>query len=433
VLVSLLGGFLAYYLKQEPPLPNAKAKELREELKRLRAATERARAVYEMALMLGATLNPARILDALLEISATAFEELFEQDQDPMHVREQPASAVFLFGADGLYVAASRNINPPEARQTVSPDAGVLFATVSRGSPVIVDTLADDPALQRFTPFRRCHSAVCVPLSAGFEIYGAVVFASTKPKAFADVHAQVLKAVANQGAVAMNSAQLYQDLQQEKERILAVGEEERNKLARDLHDGPTQAMSAIAMRLNYARLMIDQDPERVKSELFKLENLARRTTKEIRTMLFTLRPVVLETQGIKVAVEQLVERLHETCELPVSLEIDEELGERVDPNLQAVAWFVTEEALTNARKYSNAEQVWVRMHVHDGHFVTEVEDNGIGFDYAATMARYDERGSFGLLNLQERAALVNGRATVRTAPGRGTTVRLVVPLQQDLA
>ena len=433
VLVALLSGFLAYYLKHEPPLPNAEARELRQELKRLRGATDRARAIYDMALMLGATLNPSRILEALLEVSDTAFEELFDQDGGPMHVREQPASAIFLFGKDGLYVAASRSIHPGEARQTVSPDAGLLYEVLSKGKAVIVDGLADDPALAKFTPFRRCRSAICVPLSAGFEIYGVVVLASAKPHAFADVHAQVLKAVANQGAVAMNSAQLYQDLQQEKERILAVGEEERSKLARDLHDGPTQSMSAIAMRLNYARLMIDHDPERVKSELFKLENLARRTTKEIRTMLFTLRPVVLETQGIKVAVEQLVERLNETWPLPVSIEIDEQLGERVDMNLQAVAWSITEEALTNVKKHANADHVWVRMHVQDGHFITEIEDNGVGFDYAATMAGYDEQGSFGLLNYQERAALINGRATVRTAPGRGTIVRLVVPLHQDIA
>jgi signal transduction histidine kinase len=433
MLISLLGGFLAYYLKQEPPLPNTEARELRQELKRLRSATDRARAIYEMALMLGATLNPARILEALLEISATGFEELFGQDEDPMHVREQPASAVFLFGKDGLYVAASRNIHPPEARQTVSADAGVLYEAVSQGKPVVVGSLADDPALRKFTPFRRCHSAVCVPLSAGFEIYGAVVFASTKPDAFDDVHAEVLKAVANQGAVALNNAQLYQDLQQEKERILEVGEEERSKLARDLHDGPTQSMSAIAMRLNFARLMIEHDPERVETELFKLENLARRTTKEIRTMLFTLRPVVLETQGIKAAVEQLVERLHETCELPVTLEIEDEISDCVDSNLQAVAWSITEEALTNARKYANAQHVWVRMSVQDGQFVTEVEDDGIGFDYEAKMALYDERGSFGLLNYRERAALVNGRSTVRTSPGQGTTVRLVIPLQQEIA
>jgi signal transduction histidine kinase len=433
MLISLLGGFLAYYLKQEPPLPNAEARGLRQEIRSLRGATDRARAIYEMALMLGATLRPARILEALLEISATGFEELFGQDEDPMRVREQPASAVFLFGKDGLYVAASRNIHPPEARQTVSADAGALYEVLSQGKPVLVGSLADDPALRKFTPFRRCHSAICVPLSAGFEIYGAVVFASSKPNAFADVHAEVLKAVANQGAVALNNAQLYQDLQQEKERILEVGEEERSKLARDLHDGPTQSMSAIAMRLNFARLMIDHDPERVKTELFKLENLARRTTKEIRTMLFTLRPVVLETQGIRVAVEQLVERLHETCDLPVTVEIEDEVSERVDSNLQAVAWSIVEEALNNARKYANAQHVWVRMSVQDGHFISEVEDDGIGFDYGATMAGYDERGSFGLLNYGERAALVNGRSTVRTAPGQGTTVRLVVPLQQDIA
>lgn len=433
MLVSLLAGVLVYHLKQEPPLPNAAASKLRQEVGRMRAASERARAIYEMALMLGATLNPKRILEALLEISTTGFDERPAENDNPMHVREQSTGAVFLFGKDGLYIAASRNIHPSEAKQVANPDGGVLYQVLSQGKTAIVDSLAKDPALSKFTPFRHCRSAVCIPLSAGFEIYGVVVFGSPKANAFTGELAEVLKAVANQGAVALNNAQLYQDLQQEKERILEVGEEERNKLARDLHDGPTQSMSAIAMRLNYARLMIDHEPDRVKTELFKLENLARRTTKEIRTMLFTLRPVVLETQGLKVAVEQLVERLHETCELPVTVEIDDEIDEHVEPSVQAVAWFITEEALNNAKKYANAEHVWVRMGLEDGHFYAEVEDNGQGFDYAETMAHYDERGSYGLLNYTERAALVNGRSVIRTAPGAGTTVRLTVPLQHDIA
>ncbi|MFN2228890.1 MAG: histidine kinase [Anaerolineae bacterium] len=432
MVVSLLAGMLTYHLKQEPPLSNPAAKKLRQEIGRLRAASERARAIYEMALMLGATLNPARILEALLEISTTGFDERSAEDSGPMRIRERSTGAVFLFGKEGLYVAASRNLPPSEAKQVVNSDGGVLYQVLSQGKTAMVDSLADDPALARFTPFRQCRSAVCIPLSAGFEIYGVVVFAAPKAHVFTVELAEVLKAVANQGAVALNNAQLYQDVQQEKKRILEVGEEERNKLARDLHDGPTQSMSAIAMRLNYARLLIDQDPERVKAELFKLENLARRTTKEIRTMLFTLRPVVLETQGLKVAVEQLVDRLHETCELPVTIEIEEEIDEHVEPNVQAVAWFIAEEALNNAKKYSNAEKVWVRMGLEDGHFYAEVEDNGQGFDYAETMAHYDERGSYGLLNYGERAALVNGRATIRTALGAGTTVRLMVPLQHDI-
>ena len=120
----------------------------------------------------------------------------------------------------------------------------------------------------------------------------------------------------------------------------------------------------------------------------------------------------------------------ETGELPVTLEFDD-VEDRVDTNIKAVAWFVIEEALNNVKKYAHADQVWVRLSICDDQFVAEVEDDGDGFDYEETMATYDQRGSFGLLNFQERASLVNGRCIVRTASGRGTMVRLVVPLNHE--
>ena len=202
-------------------------------------------------------------------------------------------------------------------------------------------------------------------------------------------------------------------------------------MARDLHDGPTQSISAIAMRLNFSRLLLDREPDKVRDELFKLENLARRTTKEIRTMLFTLRPVVLETQGLKAAVEQLVERLQETGDLAVTFEIDD-VEEQIDVSVKAVAWFITEEALNNAKKHAEATDIWVRMFIRDDHFIAEIEDDGVGFDYDATMADYDQRGSFGLLNYRERADLVNGRSVVRSVLGKGTKVTLMVPLNPEV-
>ena len=232
-------------------------------------------------------------------------------------------------------------------------------------------------------------------------------------------------------AVALANAQLYDDLQEEKEHIIAVEEEARTKLARDLHDGPTQSISAIAMRLNFSRLLLDRNPKKVKDELFKLENLARRTTKEIRTMLFTLRPAVLETQGLRAAVEQLVEKLNETGELPVILQI-EDLEDHLDVNTKAVAWFVTQESLIDVKKHAEASNVWIRMYIEDDRFVAEIEDDGVGFDFESTMANYDQRGSFGLLNLQERADLVNGKTTIESSPGRGTKVTLVIPLNTDV-
>ena len=391
------------------------------ELRRLRAASERAKAIYELAGTLSATLSYQRVLDSVLEISTIGFKELSS-------LASRPASMVLLFGDNGLYVAASRNLSHGDEDRIIPGEAGIVGQTLSTAEPVIVGNLADDPELYQFAAFRRCRSAICVPLRAGFENYGVVVFASPEGNAYTKEHQEVLTAICNQAVVAIQNAQLYQSLRDERDRIIEVEEEARKKLARDLHDGPTQSIAAIAMRLNFTRLLLDKEPASAKEELQKLEALARRTTKEIRTMLFTLRPVVLETHGLKVAVEQLVQKLQETEDLPVQLEI-EDLGDRLDVNGQAVAFFITEEAINNAKKHANANNIWVRMYIRGGYFVTEVEDDGKGFLVDVESEAAAQRGSLGLINLRERAELVEGQLTIESQPGRGTKIRLVVPLK----
>src|SRR5512140_3158149 len=110
----------------------------------------------------------------------------------------------------------------------------------------------------------------------------------------------------------MQNARLYSDLEQEKERMLEIQEDARKKLARDLHDGPTQSVAAIAMRVNFARRLMERDAKAAAEELFKIEDLARHTTKEIRHMLFTLRPLILESSGLTAALEAMAEKMHET-------------------------------------------------------------------------------------------------------------------------
>ena len=424
---SAVSGVLAESIKREPPLNVRELRARDEELQSLRAAADRARAIYEMAGTLSATLNRDRILDAVLEISAVGFDEL---DDQGARFRERPASAVFLYGTDGLYVAASRSVSYAEMDLVLPGQQGLLHGVLTGGDAAVAGNLGADPELSRFADFRQCRSALCVPLRAGFESYGAVLFASSRPNAYGTGHMELLGAVCNQAAVALTNAHLYQDLVREKERIIEVEEAARSKLARDLHDGPTQSISAIAMRLNFVRLLLGRDPQKVKDELFKLENLARRTTKEIRTMLFTLRPVVLETQGLRAAVEQLADKFREMDDLPIRLEI-EDLEGKLDASTQAVAWFITEESLSNVKKHASATRVDVRMYLRDEHFVVEIQDDGKGFDVDAVMANYDQRGSLGLLNLQERADLVNGRTTIRSVPGEGTQVTLVVPLSRE--
>jgi signal transduction histidine kinase len=242
----------------------------------------------------------------------------------------------------------------------------------------------------------------------------------------------LLVAICNQAIVALQNAQLYQSLTEEKERIVNVEEDARKKLARDLHDGPTQSIAAIAMRLNYAQVLLERekDLQQTTEELARIEELARRTTKEIRHMLFTLRPLILETQGLRAALEQYISKIVETHPTPIHLEATPEADQSLDRNAQGVIFYILEEAIGNARKHAEAENIWVRLSTKKKTFIAEVEDDGCGFDVEAVQTSYDERGSLGMINMHERAELVNGKLTIASAIGKGTRVTLTVRLRR---
>jgi signal transduction histidine kinase len=146
-------------------------------------------------------------------------------------------------------------------------------------------------------------------------------------------------------------------------------------------------------------------------------------------MLFTLRPLVLETQGLGPAVESTISKLRETDGLNVRLQGGDH-GELLSKPAQSVVFSIVEEALGNARKYAKAALIEVRFWQEDNLFVACVQDNGVGFDTAAVNANYSTRGSLGMVNMQERAERIEGSLRVESTPGRGTTVTLVVPLNK---
>ena len=393
------------------------------ELRRLRAAQEHSRAIFELASTLSATLNYNKVLEAVLEVGEAGMLELGQPSQTH-------ASAVMLFGQNKLHIVTSRHLPYRDRNSVFEGKSGIIAQALETAEPLVTDAPAADPELCQLIAMHSCKQAIVVPLRAGFESYGAVVFGSTQANAYTQDQQALLTAVCNQAIVALQNAQLYQSLQEEKERIVRVEEDERKRLARNLHDGPTQSIAAIAMRLNYVQMLLDreQDVQQTVSELAKIEDLARRTTKEIRHMLFTLRPLILETQGLKAALEQYANKLAETYDTPIHLEIRADVDQLLERSAQGIVWYIIEEAVNNARKHAEADNIWVRLYVHDRALVAEVQDDGAGFDVEAVQSRYDERGSLGLINMYERAELVNGTFSMASAPGEGTRNRLVVPL-----
>jgi len=423
ILAALVSGLVGAQMKQIV----ARTRQLEEEakLRELRAAQEHSRVIFELASMLSATLSYNKVLTAMLEVGEAGMRELGQPNST--HV-----SIVMLFGHNDLRIVASRHLPPRDQNATFQGKSGVLAQALATAEAVLIDHPATDPELCQLIMMHSCQQAVVVPLRAGFENFGVVVFASPQSNTYTEDHQELLIAICNQAIVALQNAQLYQSLREEKERIVEVEEDARKKLARNLHDGPTQSIAAIAMRINYLRMMLDKDRDlkQTAEELVRIEELARRTTKEIRHMLFTLRPLILETQGLQAALEQYISKLAETDPTPIHLEATPEVDQLLDQNAQGVIFYIVEEAIGNARKHSKAANIWVRLYIRDSAFVAETQDDGCGFDVDAVQVRYDVRGSLGIVNMHERAELVGGTLTIASAPGAGTQITLTVPLQR---
>ncbi len=387
---------------------------------------EQLRLVYELAFSLSATLNYERVLEAILDISRAGFDELGLRTG-------QSVGLVLLYDKNGsLWPASHRSlVTREDERRRLKGSQGIVAEAIASASALLGGAPAKDPELRVFDSLRSCKSVICVPLRVGFETYGAVLFATIKSRAYTIEHMEWLTLFCNQATIALQNASLYQSLREERDKIVGKEEEARRKLARELHDGPTQDVAAIAMRLNFARLLVERDPERARAELERLEDLAHRTVREIRSMLFALRPVILETEGLVAALKQYADKVSENEGLPVHVD-DAGYEACLDLEVQGVVFAILEEAINNARKHAHASYVLVRLRVQGDLFVAEVMDDGRGFDVEAVETGYETRGSLGMLNLKERAVLIGGTVNVESVQGQGTRVTLLVPVPEDL-
>ncbi len=427
LLLGLMFGVLGRNLFGE--LRRLYQMRLQAERERRRVENERLQAIYELTTTLTSTLSYRHVLESILDLVATALDPDREQE-----VINQLVSAVLLFSEGRLVVGSARRFTQADMRVVLEGERGLLSRTLTEGEPLAVSQFSGDPELGRISILHSCQSLYLFPLRSGFDVFGVLLFAHPQPRFFTRERRDLLDILGRQAVIAIKNAKLYEDLLAEKEHIAEAQEEARNKLARDLHDGPTQSVSAIAMRLNFVRMLLEKKPEAVPLELEKLEELARRTTKELRHMLFTLRPLVLETQGLQAALEAMAEKMRETYGQNVLIQVEPHLEEVLDVGKQGVLFFIAEEAVNNARKHAQADHIWVSLRDLGREIaLLEIKDDGVGFDLKSVMGTYETRGSLGMVNLRERAELVNGLLHIDSAPGQGTTVQVFVPLSEEAA
>lgn len=388
----------------------------------------RRRTIYELLSAISATLTYQNIFETILDVCM----EALAQTGVPT---EKLISAVLLFSEGEkpeLTVASGRRLVPSDHRVTLPGNSGAINEALESGTSVLIREVLADPEISKFLAMQKCRSAYCYPLRSGLDIYGVLVFAHPEVEYFTPECREILDIVGHQSLIALQNARLYRDLGREKERIMEIQDEARKKMARDLHDGPTQAIAAIAMRVNFVRRLMERDPKAAAEELFKIEELARKTTKEIRHMLFTLRPLVLESEGLVAALNSMAEKMKDTYNQNVIVQADAAIAEEMEAGKQAVVFYLAEEAVNNARKHARAAHIWVRLkRLQKDICLLEIQDDGVGFDVSAVETAYEKRGSLGMVNMRERTELINGLMRIDSAPGRGTRIQVVVPLSEE--
>jgi signal transduction histidine kinase len=209
------------------------------------------------------------------------------------------------------------------------------------------------------------------------------------------------------------------------EELAAV--QERNRLARNLHDSVTQTIFTMTLTAEAARILFDRDPAQAGPQLDKLQELAKSALTEMRSLVFELRPTAVVTQGLIPALRHHITTLERQQGLTVALHVT---GEPYLPDEQAQRLFrIIQEALNNVVKHAQVDKASVTLQFENGRVLLQVEDHGQGF---APEAIHTEEKHMGLSSMRERAEMMGGTLTIDSSPGEGTrlTVEVVSTLRQ---
>lgn len=289
----------------------------------------------------------------------------------------------------------------------------------------------------RATDGRPVQSALGAPLvSEGAQLGALVLYNFSREDAFTDNEVTVLQAYANQAGAAIQNARLYASLQEKEaaraallEQAIRVQEEERARVAREIHDELGQLLTRLSIDLKMSESQIVAEPEKAAQTLAATQNIVWQTIEGAHRLIVELRPTLLDELGLEAALREELKTRLEPLGVNTSLEADAAL-QRLPALVEITVFRVAQEAISNIARHAQAQLVSVSLHAaSELQMIIEDDGIGIGADWRTSV---NGHRPLGLLGMQERAALVGGTLTVESRVPRGTRVALRVPLDKHL-
>lgn len=213
------------------------------------------------------------------------------------------------------------------------------------------------------------------------------------------------------------------------ERLISAQEEERKRVARELHDELGQSLSSTSLSVELAQRAILAKSQAASNHLAQAHDLIADATDRMYQLIHGLRPSALDDLGLVAALRSHIRQVLEPA--GVRFEIDAaELSDRLDPIVETALFRIHQEALTNIIRHANADQVRFRLAREDGVIVAEIQDDGVGFDLDSSRADPPGRRGYGLLGMRERAILLGGQIKIDSQPGHGTRLEVRIPVSE---
>lgn len=375
-------------------------------------ATDEVRTHEETRERLAESRSLQQVTAALLQ--RLSLEEVFEiVRREARHLTGAAGNGIYLLEEDSWLREVSDDAHAdPRAKRI--PVAGTYTGEAVRsGKPMLVNDY-DGATVEARAPTLTPKSLLTVPLQIEGTIIGALNVAN-KPGGFTTDDVRILGHLADVAAIAIENARL----RQRAERLAIV--EERQWLARELHDSVTQALYSVTLYAEAARMALSAGKQDVAAEnLRELQMMAREALFDIRLLIFELHPPILEGQGLASALQIRLAAVETRAGLQSEIRV--EGGRRLPLPIEEDLYRIALEGLNNVVKHARAQHVKVHLQFDDQRVCLEISDDGMGYD--PVKAR--ESGGMGLGGMEERAKRLNGRLEILSAPGKGTTLKVEV-------
>lgn len=387
---------------------------------------QRLSALNSVAATLSGSLDLQEVLDralmGALKVTSTTMGAIYVVDE----------------GTGEFVLAARRGISREVAE--VAANLGVCAsdcAIVARsGEPLVVENTAQYGRGKRYRELaEKMRCMVRVPFKSSGQLLGTICLGSRDALAFSKEDMDMLSALGNQVAVVVERAHLYRDLERKEklrgdllQKVISAQEDERKRIARELHDETSQALAALAVAAE-TTVSHAAEGEEVGASLVRMKTLALETLEGVHRLIFDLRPTLLDDLGLIPALRWYAESRLGEAGIRFRLDVPDD-ERRMGQLIETTLYRVVQEAISNAASHSGARNFAIALSYCPGGLLLVMSDDGFGFDMNDFGRSLEDKRGLGLMGMKERVELLGGSCVIDSEVGRGTRIHVEVPLER---